>query len=525
MKNQFDYLIIGAGPAALQLGYYLEKNQRDYLILERNETAGSFFKKFPRHRLLISINKVHTGTDDREANYRWDWNSLITDNDDLLLKNYTNRYFPNPDILTQYLEDYAEYYKLKIQYGTTVINIAKQEDGMFVVTDEKGNHFYSNRLIVATGIFKPFIPDIPGVELCENYIDHELDPEMYSNKRVMIVGKGNSAFEAADHLIETTAAIHVCSPDSVKFAWQTHFVGHLRAINNNFLDTYQLKSQNTVIDAAIEKVEKRDGKYYVHLAYTHAKGQKTVVEYDHVIFCTGFRFDDSIYDESCKPELIHMNKFPNQTSEWESTNISDLYVAGTLMQACDYKKTMSGFIHGFRHNVTALANVLEEKYHDNPWPSKRLELTPEALCEEVIDRVNRAAAMFLQPAFLCDALVVDESSGTARYYNDLRLDYVANNETFLKEAHTYTISLEYGHFMGDPFNLERNPAPDKGHEAAYLHPIIRRYHFGELVNEYHINDDLESHWFKDEYVQPALAWFKHQLASQPKVEMHTVLKA
>jgi hypothetical protein len=44
--------------------------------------------------------------------------------------------------------------------------------------------------------------------------------------------------------METAAVIHVAGPHSIRMAWRTHYVGHLRAVNNNFLDTYQLKSQN-----------------------------------------------------------------------------------------------------------------------------------------------------------------------------------------------------------------------------------------------------------------------------------------
>lgn len=518
MKTHYDYLIIGAGPAGLQLGYFMEKNNRDYLIVDREDGAGAFFRNFPRHRLLISINKVYTGTNDRDANFRWDWNSLICDTEELLFKNYTKKYFPDANIMPQYLQDFADHYQLNIKYNTTITAVNKNEEGHFVLTDSKGNELTSKRLIAATGVFKPYIPDIPGVELCDNYVDHDIDPEKYANKRVLVVGKGNSAFETADNLVETAAAIHICSPESVKFAWQTHFVGHLRAINNNFLDTYQLKSQNTVIDATINKIEKDGEKLAVNLSYTHANGQTAVVKYDHVIFCTGFRFDNSIYQGDCKPALMHMDKFPAQTSEWESANVKDLYFAGTLMQACDYKKTMSGFIHGFRHNVEVLSNILELKYHETPLPSEELVATPHAVTNHVIDRVNRAAAMFLQPAFLCDAIVVDDEAETIQYYPDLRREYVPDS-ALSEQAHYYTISLEYGHFMGNPFSIERNPDPEKAVDAAYLHPVIRRFRFGELVGEHHIHDDLESQWFKDEYVQPALAWFKEQLVSETDAEM------
>ncbi|MCA9681728.1 MAG: FtsX-like permease family protein [Myxococcales bacterium] len=64
MDSQFDYLIIGAGPAGLQLGFHLEQAGLRYRILEASDAPGAFFREFPRHGKLISINKVFTGTDD-----------------------------------------------------------------------------------------------------------------------------------------------------------------------------------------------------------------------------------------------------------------------------------------------------------------------------------------------------------------------------------------------------------------------------------------------------------------------------
>ena len=35
-----DYIIIGAGPGGLQLGYFMKKANRDYVILERANVSG-----------------------------------------------------------------------------------------------------------------------------------------------------------------------------------------------------------------------------------------------------------------------------------------------------------------------------------------------------------------------------------------------------------------------------------------------------------------------------------------------------
>jgi len=161
MKTSFEYLVIGAGPAGLQLGYFFEKNGRDYLILDKGGRPGTFFEAMPRHRQLISINKVYTGKENPETNLRWDWNSLLSDNGDMLFKNYSRDYFPNPDALCQYLVDYANFYDIKVKYDTEVVNVSKQ-NGQFVVTDAMGNTYTGRRLVVATGILSPTFPTFRG---------------------------------------------------------------------------------------------------------------------------------------------------------------------------------------------------------------------------------------------------------------------------------------------------------------------------------------------------------------------------
>lgn len=43
--RHFEYCVLGAGPAGLQMGYFLSNAKRDYIILERNSGPGSFFHK------------------------------------------------------------------------------------------------------------------------------------------------------------------------------------------------------------------------------------------------------------------------------------------------------------------------------------------------------------------------------------------------------------------------------------------------------------------------------------------------
>ncbi|MGB3693464.1 MAG: NAD(P)-binding domain-containing protein [Spirulinaceae cyanobacterium] len=515
MLKQLDYLIVGAGPAGLQLGYFLEKTNRDYLILEAGENPGHTFKALPRHRTLISINKVHTGYDDPEINLRWDWNSLLSDNPDLLFKNYSRSYLPDAKDLLKYLDDFANYYQLKIKYGVEVVRIAKN-DG-FLVIDSNGNVYSCQHLIVATGFAKPYVPDVPGIEFAENYTDVSLDPEDFANEKVLIIGKGNSGFETAEHLMGTTALTHIVSPNPVSMAWKTKYVGHLRAVNNNFLDTYQLKSQNVVLDAKVLEIKPQDdGKYVVTFDYTHANGEIEDLVYDRVILCAGFSFDDSLFEESCKPELAYNDRFPAQTSDWESTNVKDLYFIGVLMHMRDYKKKQSGFIHGFRYNIKALHKILESKYYNQPLPYQPVATTPESLTKAILDRVNITSALWQQTGFLCDTVIVPGEGQEAQYHEDLPIDYVHDSDLG-KHDHYYVITLEFGldiiNESPDPFAVDRIHKDDANQAAlsSGIHPIVRRYCGDELVAEHHVIEDIASEWFEDVHIDPLEEFFREQL--------------
>lgn len=510
---QHDYIIVGAGPAGLQLGYFLQQSGRDYIILEAGDAPGTFFKQYPVHRKLISANKVYTGYSDKVRNLRWDWNSLISEDESLLFKNYSREYFPNADAMVQYLKDFSDRQALRVRYSTRINRVWR--DGVFYLNSEGGETFSCRRLIMATGVSKPYIPDIPGIENAELYGNISTDPENFANQRVLVIGKGNSAFETADNIVGTASRIYVCSPTPITLSWKSKFVGHLRAINNNFIDTYQLKLQNVMLDAKVLKIEKKDGCLHVTFHYTHADEEVESMEFDRVILCTGFRFDASVFDDSCRPELAINDRFPAQTSSFESTNIRDLFFIGTLMQERDFKKKQSGFIHGFRHNIQSLSHVLEERYHGVPWPSRRVAATPSALAAAVLERANRSPGLWQQTGFLCDVLVRSADGESYQYYEDVTSDYV-NNSRFSRNEEYHVITLEFGldiiYASPDPLAVSRIHKDDVAGaaESTGIHPIIRQYSFGQLVAEHHVLEDIIPEWDEAEvHVAPLERHFAH----------------
>ncbi|OLE27778.1 MAG: pyridine nucleotide-disulfide oxidoreductase [Catenulispora sp. 13_1_20CM_3_70_7] len=519
----YDHLVIGAGPAGLQLARHLHEAGSRYTVLEAGDGPGAFFATFPRHRTLISSNKPHTGTDDPEINLRMDWNSILSDDPRLLFTRYTERYFPPADVLRQYLADFAAASDLDIRYDTRVVRIERPEaGGPFVVVAQDGGVRRAAAVVVATGLSKPYIPPIPGIEHAEQYVTMPVDPAGFTDQRVLILGKGNSAFETADNLIEKAAVIHVAGPDGVRLSWKTHYVGHLRAVNNNFLDTYQLKSQNAVLDGNVLDIAPRPGGgFLVRFSFVRADEVVKELYYDRILCCTGFRLDTEPFAAECRPALTIKDRFAELTSAYESVNVPGLYFAGTLMQQRDFKKATTGFIHGFRYTVRALSRILALRGAGRvAWPHRAVAATPEALAEATIERVNRSSALWQQFSVMAD-LIQLPGGDEALYLEEVPLAYALDGGLAEPDAGLaadgllVAVTLEYGpdHDQVDPFDatVKRSAQDDAeaAHDAAYLHPVVRAYRDGKVLAEHHMAENLENHWDGEiSHRAPLVAFFK-----------------
>lgn len=83
-------------------------------------------------------------------------------------------------------------------------------------------------LLVATGLWVPQTADFAGSDLVEGYESISIDPADYKDQAVLILGKGNAAFETAQSLLGWAGRVHMLSNNPVRLAWQTHYVGDLR---------------------------------------------------------------------------------------------------------------------------------------------------------------------------------------------------------------------------------------------------------------------------------------------------------
>uniref|UniRef100_A0A7N8WNL2 FAD-dependent oxidoreductase domain containing 2 n=1 Tax=Mastacembelus armatus TaxID=205130 RepID=A0A7N8WNL2_9TELE len=504
--NGFDYCVLGAGPAGLQMGFFLSKAKRDYVILERNSGPGSFFHKYPRHRKLISINKIHTGRQNREFNLRHDWNSLLSDKPDLLFKRVSREFYPPADAFPLYLSMFERELGLRVRYGVDVgrIRAAPSATGRsYILTDQRASNYTCRVLLVATGLWVPQKVEFVGSDLVEGYESISTNPEDYKDQAVLILGKGNSAFETAQSILGRASRVHMLSSSPVRLAWQTHYVGDLRAVNNELIDTYQLKSLDGLVEARLEKIvikKKEKKKLYLTLnKYIQRQGEKkknrsevTGEElpgyhidnfpirkpYDRVIRCLGFRFNFSIFDSSACPPNSEKAKgrLPGVTAWYEGRNTPGLFVLGTASHSRDYRASAGGFIHGFRYTVRAVHRVLEHRYHGNPWPSTRLSTTQ--LQSWILKRINEASGPYQMFEVLGDVVLLRGSH--CEYLEEFpvqalpQFSSVSGHE--VSDQGLLVLVMQYGKEKID--FLGRNRAETdwtKAWKSNFLHPVLYFY--------------------------------------------------
>lgn len=505
------------------MGFFLSKAKRDYIILERNSGPGSFFDKYPRHRKLISINKIHTGRQNREFNMRHDWNSLLSDKSDLLFKRVSEQFYPPADGMPLYLSMYEKELGLRVKYGVDIGRVRATDSAAgrtYILTDQHASDYTCSVLLVATGLWVPQVVDFAGSDLVEGYESISTNPEDYKNQAVLILGKGNSAFETAQSLLGSASRVHMLSASPVRLAWQTHYVGDLRAVNNEVLDTYQLKSLDGLVEAKLEKIgiaqrkmqsKRRSGRkkeekgelYLTMNKYVQAQAEKNSSDvsgeelpafhidnfplrkpYDRVIRCLGFRFNFSIFDSSTclKNSENAKGRLPALTELYEGKNSPGLFVLGNAAHSRDYRLSAGGFIHGFRYTARAVHRILEQRYHNNQWPSTQLLTTQ--LQSWILKRVDEASGPYQMFEVLGDVVLLRGSH--VEYLEEYPLQALSQFSSVsghkVSNHGMIVVVLQYGKKKIDYLGPDRAQSDwTKAWKSGFLHPVL--YYYETLPTE------------------------------------------
>jgi putative flavoprotein involved in K+ transport len=185
-SDRLDAAVIGAGQAGLAMGYFLAQQGRRFAILDSAPSIGAAWRA------------------------RWDSLTLFTPRryDSLPGLEFPGDPdgYPTRDEVTEYLERYAENFKLPIALDHGVRSLSRTDDS-FVLDLEDGSSIEADQVVVATGPFQ--VPRIPAFaadlapEIFQTHSTGYRSPADLPAGRVLIVGGGNTGFQIAQELAAT----------------------------------------------------------------------------------------------------------------------------------------------------------------------------------------------------------------------------------------------------------------------------------------------------------------------------------
>jgi len=327
-----EFLIIGSGPAGLKAGKEAKKAGIDYLILEQGDVAQSW-RDIRQDMLMLSPCLPQR-----------DWTSISEEFP--IWKMDINRPFCFAHEFLDYLVEFCDHHNLNINTNSPVKSIQKKDEIFEIITDRVTYH--SKFVMIATGFFgNPFMPDIPGLK--ESPIvthSHQFKSNKpYRNKRVVIIGSGNSAAETAI-ILAGHAQVYLLSRKKLKFFSKTKNLCNIRGISESYLlEMIDMGIIRHISGAKIEKIE--DNCVFL---------DNKTIEAQSIICATGYHADLGALGNT-EFEVDKKTRFPFIKNTGESATIDNMFFAGPLA----YIKISSLLIHGFIKMVPKTIREVSER--------------------------------------------------------------------------------------------------------------------------------------------------------------------
>lgn len=184
-SQNIETIVIGGGQAGLCVGYHLAKQGRPFLILDAHGRIGDAWRN------------------------RWDSLRLFTPAryDALPGLRFPARgnEFPSKDEMADYLESYAQHFRLPIQTGVRVDRLWREDDRFVVTAGER--RFGSKHVVVAMSNYQaPRLPafarDIdPSITQLHSF--EYRNPSQLQKGGVLVVGVGNSGADISIDVART----------------------------------------------------------------------------------------------------------------------------------------------------------------------------------------------------------------------------------------------------------------------------------------------------------------------------------
>ncbi len=300
-----DAIIIGAGPAGLSCAIEAERNQLDYLVLERGCIVNAIYN-FPKTITFFTTP------------------DLLEIGDTTFI---TNSFRPNREEVLNYYSRVVKKYSLKIKTFEEVTALERNNLGLKVLVKTLSGmlkQYYTKKVVLATGYYdNPNLLGVKGEEL-PKVSHYYTEGHPYYEKNVAVIGGGNSAVEAALDLYRHGAKVTMLLREKslnkrVKY-WILPDIekriksGEVRAIFNS-----------KVMEILPEHV------------LVKTKGRNFRIKNDFVFAMTGYRPDIKLL-EAFGVKYDPKTLVPIHTIRKLKTNVNGVYLAGAIISGINNNK-------------------------------------------------------------------------------------------------------------------------------------------------------------------------------------------
>ncbi len=314
-------IIIGAGPIGLATGIQLKRRNIPFRIIEKGCLVNSLFN-YPTNMTFFSTSdRLEIG--------------------DVPFISHGAK--PTRSEALEYYRRVSESFELPINLYETVLSV-EGEDGDFSIKTDK-DEYRASKIVVATGFYgSANMMNVPGEDLAK--VKHYYDePHPYAWQKVLVVGGGNSAVDAALECYRANAEVTMAIryegiKPSVKY-WVKPDIEN--RIKNEEVQAY--------FNSTIKEITE-------HTVVLNTPEGEVTIENDFVLAMTGYHPNYDLM-EKLGIELTEDEKcMPVYEENSLETKRAGMYVAGVV---CGGMDTSRLFIENSRVHADQIAEHIEKR--------------------------------------------------------------------------------------------------------------------------------------------------------------------
>ena len=222
--NEFQLVIIGAGPAGIAASLQAQELGLNYLTLDQDSLGGTVYK-YPRGKIVMTqpvklplAGKMHFRETSKEE-------------------------------LLDFWQQVEGSTGIRIQYQELVAGIEATQSG-FEIKSSRGRYTADKVLLAIGRRGTPRKLDVPG-EDHPKVVYQLIDPDQYAGQKVLVVGGGDSALEAALAIADADGA-------EVSLSYRGEAFSRAKAKNRERVDEYAAASRISLyLSSNVTSIEPR----------------------------------------------------------------------------------------------------------------------------------------------------------------------------------------------------------------------------------------------------------------------------